>query len=782
MTEFNCARRARRVGSLLVWNAVVSALALAGVARADEPTLETIVVTAQKRAQSIQDVPLSISALSSSQLSQAGVNDINDASRLMPSLEVQTANGPGTVSYRVRRVGSPGNIPAFEPGVGLFVDGAFRNRAFFGSGELLDLDRIELLNGPQSTLYGKNTTAGVISLFSRAPGDTARLTTEASFGELDPGPHPTAGGLKASYSTPLGDGWGASLSGGWSGQDYLLSSGFSGGPGQNSSSRYAGRAQLAHQGDNSVVRLIVEQIGQNGRDGSPTATTFVPGAPSTTLHNLLVARGFSASCTGADPRDYGNCLYSPLVANLSATDATLLWDYHFANELTLSSVTSWDHYRYAMRQDDAVQLGAPIIGYYDAQSAHSIQQELRLASPGHQQLDWLAGAFYYHNDMLRGGSDQPTFYSESLAPAAFWKPIVQQLVGVPLVMATAGQESFVDSTLTTDYIGVFGQTVWNPTSRLHLNTGLRWQNEKKRATIDQYQNDPTPTLMTVLINSTVPATDLSRSASKVTWSVTPQLDLTRDTMLYATAARGFKSGGYNTGFGRLPAAQRQFGDETVNDYELGVKSTLLNRRLQLHAAVFDTTYDNYQDAAFIGAQFTVGNAQKATDRGVDLGLAARVTETFSANLDVSYANFKYATYTDGVCYPGRVPDGSVPGTCNLSGQHPINAPPTKLTLGLEQRNPVSFGDLFARLDTDWTARYNTSFSADPRLTQDPYTWMRLRLGADIGRTQVTLWADNLLDVRVANWDSLLNLFSKDPSTQTFLQPPRSYGVTVRMSF
>ena len=81
-----------------------------------------------------------------------------------------------------------------------------------------------------------------------------------------------------------------------------------------------------------------------------------------------------------------------------------------------------------------------------------------------------------------------------------------------------------------------------------------------------------------------------------------------------------------------------------------------------------------------------------------------------------------------------------------------------------------------------TARYNTSFSADPRLTQDPYTWMRLRLGADIGRTQVTLWADNLLDVRVANWDSLLNLFSKDPSTQTFLQPPRSYGVTVRMSF
>ena len=253
-------------------------------------------------------------------------------------------------------------------------------------------------------------------------------------------------------------------------------------------------------------------------------------------------------------------------------------------------------------------------------------------------------------------------------------------------------------------------------------------------------------------------------------------------MLYATAARGFKSGGYNTGFGRLPATQREFGDETVDSYELGLKSTPWEHRLQLHAALFDSIYNNYQDAAFIGAQFTVGNAQKATDRGGELGLAALLTDKLTADLNVSYADFKYTTYTHGLCYPGRTPDGSAPGTCDLSGQHPINAPPTKLTLGLEQRNPVSFGDLFARLDTDWTARYNTSFSADPRLTQDPYTWMRLRLGADIGRTQVTLWADNLLDVRVANWDSLLNLFSKDPSTQTFLQPPRSYGVTVRMAF
>jgi outer membrane receptor protein involved in Fe transport len=193
-------------------------------------------------------------------------------------------------------------------------------------------------------------------------------------------------------------------------------------------------------------------------------------------------------------------------------------------------------------------------------------------------------------------------------------------------------------------------------------------------------------------------------------------------------------------------------------------------------------YDNYQDAAFIGAQFAVNNAQKATDRGVDLGLDAYLTGTLSGSLDVSYADFKYATYTDGVCYPGRTPDGSMPATCIMSGQHPINAPPLKIALGLDERKPVSFGEVFAHLGADWTARYNTSFSADPRLTQNPYTWVRARLGASFGSTELTLWADNLLNARVANADALLNLFSKDPNTQTYMQPPRSYGVTVRMKF
>ena len=131
--------------------------------------LEEIVVTAQKREQSLQDVPMAVSALSSKALLDAGVQNMNDVSRQVPVLEVQSSVSPVMTNFRMRRVGNLGNIPTFEPAVGLFIDGAFRSRAIFGASDLFDLDRIEVLRGPQSTLYGKNTTAGVIGIYTAPP-------------------------------------------------------------------------------------------------------------------------------------------------------------------------------------------------------------------------------------------------------------------------------------------------------------------------------------------------------------------------------------------------------------------------------------------------------------------------------------------------------------------------------------------------------------------------------------------------------------------------------------
>jgi iron complex outermembrane recepter protein len=747
--------------------------------------LQEVVVTAEKRSQSIQDVPISESALTGADLAKQNVQDIGDLSREVPTLDVQGSNGSATMDFRLRRMGAIGNIPDFEPDVGLFVDGAFRARSFFGAGEMVDLERVEVLNGPQSTLYGKNATAGVVALYTQPPSSTLAVDTEVSAGEMDGADHAPLERVKGDISGPLSDRWSASLAGAYSGHGYLFHGAYANAPGEDSESRYVGRGQLMYDGDRSRVRLIVEQIGSNSRDASPDATTFVPGAPVAQLEKLLTSLKLAPACAGAEPRGWGNCLWAPSSSNLSASDATALWTYHLQGGVTFNSVTSGDTYRYIGSLPDAVQLGAPLIGFDDQQRGHSVQQELRLTSPSHQKLEWLTGVFYYHSDQSRGSPDQPTLYAEQDAAAPFWPAIVKSLIGAPLPMATPGQESFVDSHSGTDYKAVFGQTTWNATRDFHLDTGIRWQHESKSADLYQFQSNAVPTLLTA-INTPLAPTALSKGSSAVTWSVSPRLDLSRNVMAYATASRGFKAGGYNTGFSNLPASGRPFGDERVTDYELGVKSTLLHDRLRLNADVYDAVYHQYQVAAFVGTEFQVTNAEQATNRGAELNATALLSDSLTSTLNVSYAHLRYDSFTNAPCYPGRVPDGSLPGTCNLSGTEPEDAPPLKVSLGFAYHHATQFGthagNWFAGVDADWVDSYATSFNDDPRLTQDAYTWLRANLGANVGSWRFTLWGDNLLNKQVAYYDALLNLFAHDPSTQSFFAPSRSMGVTVAWSY
>ena len=254
-------------------------------------------------------------------------------------------------------------------------------------------------------------------------------------------------------------------------------------------------------------------------------------------------------------------------------------------------------------------------------------------------------------------------------------------------------------------------------------------------------------------------------------------------MLYATAAHGFKSGGFNTGFGRLPIDGREFGDEDIMSYEAGIKTELWEGRMRLAASVFYTEYDDYQDAAFVGAQFTVGNAAKAELKGVDFEGTVLLTESLTADFAVSYADFTYDENTSGQCYPGRAPNSPTdPSACDLSGENPVNAPEWKTHVGVLYEHPVSWGDVYARADWSWTSEYNTSFSADPRLVQDAYSWVNVRVGTRWDAYELVAWVDNATDEEVVNFDAVVNIYAGDGSTQSFLQAPRSYGLTFRVNY
>ena len=748
----------------------------------DQGAIDPVIVYAQKRATPLQDVPMSVSTLTDTDLADAGIHDIEGLATLLPTLDLQRSVSAVTTTLRIRRVGNLGNIPTFEPAVGLFVDGAYRSRSLLGTGDLLDVDHIEVLSGPQSSLYGRSVSAGVVSIYTRRPEKQFSGDAELTAGVVDSARSAGMGRVKFGVSGPLSETLGGSIAAAYSGQDPSLKNSLPGGPDGNDLARTTSRGQLLWSpNERFELRLIGGYLQERDAQGEDDAF-FAPGAPSSTVAGLLQQLYSVAPCPENVPHDRSTCSVATNQLNLKAADLTVDFNYRLSNGWTLSSLTGWDRYKVKRSDDDFAQLFAPLLFFHDGDQGTSVQQELRLASSDTARLVWLAGLSYYANEYRRGmGGERPMFGPNG--PLAF-VPLWQSLLNIPL--ALPGQLGIHDSGVDTDYYSAFGQVTWAFDDHLAVTANLRWQTEEKHASINNSVTLPGVSLVSSVLAASespngAPVNGIaSRSTDYFTWSLTPQYRFNDEVMAYLTAAKGGKSGGFNTGIGNAPLSAREFGDETTNHFEIGARASLGNGQVQARVAAFHTEYHDYQDAAFISAQFLVGNADRVELKGAELEGSAILGAGTTLNLAVSYADLTYASNTTGVCYPGRVPDGTLPGSCDLTGEHPIDAPPWMISASLQREQPVSWGNLFARIDASWNDRYSTSFSADPRLVQKPRFDMGLRLGARISeRYEYVLWVDNLLDEKLAQIDAPLNLFN-DASYQSFLSEPRTYGLTLRI--
>lgn len=754
-------------------------------ALADEPAvLEQVVVLAQKRETALQDVPMSVIALTGSQLTAAGLDNIAEISQRLPTLDEQHSVSATTTTLRIRRIGNLGNIPTFEPAVGLFVDGAFRSRSLLGTNDLLDVERVEVLSGPQSTLYGKSVSAGLVAVYTRLPAEQFAGRVEATGGWIDAPDTPALRRFKLGISGPLSDDWRAGLAVARSRHGHTMSNEFAGARDGDDEDRLAARGQLMwSRGEQLDLRLIAGYAREKDDQGAPDVY-LAPDAISSTVTGILLDSGISQECSDNVPRNRRFCLLAPETLDLEQYDLTLLGKYRLANGWTLNSISAWDRYEALRSEDDAAQLGAPLLFFRDSEKGTSWQQELRLSSAADARTSWLTGISYYRNDYERGlGGKRPMFGTSG---SAAFDPIWPVLFGVPL--ASPEQSGIHDSSVATRYLGVFGTVSWRFTERLSLATGLRWQREEKDAVINNSVSTLGVSLISLALTPAVTGGGepvngtLDRTSDDVTWSMTPSYRISDALMGYLTVARGGKSGGFNTGFGNAPLSSREFGDEDIRHYEIGARGSRADERARFSAAVFYTEYDDFQDAAFISAQFTVGNVERLDLRGVEVEGQLLLGANVAADLAISVADLTYGKNTTGLCYPGRTPDGTAPGSCNLTGEHPIDAPVWATHLGLQYQHPLSWGELYARVDWSWTDRYNTSFSADPRLVQDAYSDVALRLGMRLGQDyELVLWGENLLNEDVSSMDVLLNLFN-DASYQSFLTEPRSYGLTLRVSF
>ena len=779
-------RRALPSGHSRAFASACAALPLAlgpgfAPARADTATLQEIVVRAQKRPEKLGRVPMALSLLTASDLEAAGIRSISDLAARSPMLDLEESVTAATTTLRVRGIGNLGNIPTFEPAVGLFVDGAFRSRSLFASGSLLDVERIELLRGPQTALYGKNVGAGVVAIYTREPGEQLGASVEAGGGSMDVAGKPTLGWLMGSASGPIGKSLrgGIAVGGRWHGD--LARNALAGGPNGNNESSVSMRGQLlASPVENLTWRLIAGYLGRDDDEGE-SDVVFVPGSRSADLVKALQQQGLAGTCPDNRAHDRVSCSVATNHLDLDATDATLIADYRLENGWTLHSITGYEHYRDRRDEDDAAQYLAPILFFHDSEKATALQEEIRLASADDARVSWLAGAFWYTNDYERGSRGHRPMFGPNgdLAFDPFW------LAAIGLPFATPGQEGLHDSRLDTDHVAGFGEITLPLANRFDVTAAARWAREEKHASIENSVTVPGVSVISRVLTPDVTATgepvngSLKRASEDFTWSLTPRYDLGPGGMLYATWTRGGKFGGFNTGFGNAPLSAREFGDESIDHFEMGGRFKFAEDRGMLSFAAYHSRYHDYQDSAFIGAQFTVGNAERVDLEGAELEMAYVFPSGARGNLALSYADLTYGRNTTGMCYPGRVPDGSLPGSCDLSGEQSVDAPPWSAQFGIER--PFSLGGKPSslRLDWSWTDRYQTSFSGDPRLVQGAHHDVALRFGLALSPSvELELAGENLLDETVVYFDSVLNFFN-DASYQSFVALPRRFSVTLK---
>ena len=442
---------------------------------------------------------MAVSAVSAQQMQDAGIETLEDLSLYMPTLEVNTTTAPVSNVYRIRRIGNLANVPSVEPAVAIMVDGAFRGRPIFGAGDLFDVERIEVLRGPQSTLYGKNATAGVVAIHTAVPSEEFEWKAELTGGVVDGG----AGdadlySFKGGVSGPLFGNVRGSLGVSGTDQDNVMGNGYQDGLGVeiNEVKRMAFRGQLvADVTDNLTVRAIVGNMELDNMKGIANDITIDPtsplivGIPEAGLPPVLAttaeaAQGPAGLCVDNDPTNNVGCSLDNVRSDLSAWEGTLLVDYGLANGWTINSITSWDWYGFKGPQDDVAQASSLVLRYNPRQESESWQQELRLTSAGGEFLDWQVGAFYYNNKFYYGDKgDSAIFRSDVDSGNPLWEAILE----VP--WATPGQLSYLDGRQETDYYAVFGQGVFNITDDFIVTAGARWQKEEKDMSIDQAVND-----------------------------------------------------------------------------------------------------------------------------------------------------------------------------------------------------------------------------------------------------------------------------------------------------
>jgi iron complex outermembrane receptor protein len=747
----------------------------------DQQNTADVVVTARRREERAQDVPIALSVVGDEQLAKSGDYTLTQVQQLVPSLLLSGGNARNT-NINIRGLGSNAiSNDGLELGVGFYLDDVYYGRVGQSQFDLVDLDHIEVLRGPQGTLFGKNTTAGAINITSKLPSFTTGFVGEADGGNY--GYYQ----LRGSLTGPLiGDTVAYRLSIADTHHDGFLTNLYDGShPGDYQN--FSARGQLLIKpAPDLTLRLIGDYSKQKQHATVNSLVGFFPTFTNgTAISNNFLQRAARFNYTPLfDPFSRDVDADAPFQANMDGYGFSGRADWHTGG-VTVTSITAyrwWDWY--PLNDQDSTPLSVQTKG---GTSNHQRQfsQELRVASDGSHRIDWVGGLYYFYQT-IKG------FGSYAFGPdAALWNyPTTNQHV---TNVALDGFES--DSWLipTTHSYAAFGQATWKITDRLKLTGGLRFTHETKTGYFDQFtvagqdlsQLSPADQITAQKLRDTLyPQVSYTAHLTNNNLSGTANLSyqLERDVLIYATYSRGAKSGGMSLGVlpNGVPATVRP---ETVNAYEIGVKSQFFDRKLTVNLAGYWDDVTDYQAAitqqvgdttAFVRY---IANIPSVRSRGVEGDLVFAPSRWVSLGASASYND---ATYRD---YPNAPlsPEQTGAPFQDLSGYPLADAPKFSYTLNADFSQPLTdhwslyeHGD-YAHRSSFYTSATDSIYSLIPA-----YDLLNARVGvrSEDGRWDVSVWAKNL-----TNEDYYVSLSAANTGLISgLLGDPRTFGGTVRFQF
>ena len=763
-----------------------------------------IVVTARRRAETAQDVPLAISVIGAESIEASGNFNINKLQQLTPTLQVYSSN-PRNTAVNIRGLGVPFGLTSdgFEQGVGIYVDDVYNARVAAAVFDFLDVAQVEVLRGPQGTLYGKNTTAGAINITTNQPTFDFQGSAEVSVGNLE------FKQAKVAVSGPLSDTVAARIA--------VATTSRRGTIFNTTSDRWINeqdnlgiRGQLLFKPSEDLSITLTGDYSDQQPECCGTVyvrTGRTQRALARQYDALAALQGYSV--VSKNPFDRLTDIDASLNAGNKIGGASLKvkWD---VGPGTLTSITAWRFWDWKP-ENDRDFTGLPIVSKSQNPSQQDqYSQELRY-NYSSDKIDFVVGAFGFKQRIDTQGTEQQG------AASSKWN-LTGALANDPNVLngLTALNTQWLKSTSAA----LFGQVSWKVTDAFTIQPGVRLNYDKKSGFYERKvfdaQGNP------VLFGQTDPIKVAQRgvfspqtSAPSVSdwnfaYDLTLSYELAQNILTYATYAKSFKTVGINQNGLPTDAAGNPITSagvikpESVNHFELGLKTQFWDRRATFNLSAFRTEIKNYQ-ATVTNGQLGVlrgylANAGKVRSQGIEADFSIRPSERFSAYASGAYTDAKYVKFVDAPCPPelaggttvtaGQTPSapgtpgGLSPANCDISGQRLPGVSKFSFSYGAEVNAPVTLlakeGQVYFGVD----GSYRSNFSSNP--SPSAYTWVdgyaltNFRVGFRTDSLNIYGWVRNAFDV---NYFELLQVA---PSNVGLIagQPgdPRTWGGTVKFSF